>query len=327
MVAIDLQPLTTVENKGLTRVLSLLDKKYRMPTRRTLTTRLLPELYNEEKTKIKTILQKTKGLSITTDLWTSPTQTSFIAVTAHFWRDGEQKLSSKNLECVRVSGRHVAKNLTCQINKILNDYEVKDKVIAAVTDNASNITKAIKDGRLQHLPCLAHTLNLVVTQAIESATGLQDVKDRVSRLVSLSKRSTVVAEKLEDFQKNLGMRPKKLVRDVSTRWNSTFEMFDRFLELKTPITLLFSEPEASEIGSFSPDKWSMLAQAVEVLQVCYQATLEISGDIFATGSKAIPLAKNVTVMLCSERTISSSFASKRPLLPHSEEFEYSPRKS
>ncbi len=73
------------------------------------------------------------------------------------------------------------------------------------------------------------------------------------------------------------------------------------LELRIPITLLLSEPRGSdEIGSFTSDEWTILAQAEEVLQRCLKGTTEISGKILASCSKAIAFTKRVANILTPE---------------------------
>lgn len=45
MIATDLQPISIVEDKGFLKYTSLLDPRYEPPSRRTLTRRLLPQIY------------------------------------------------------------------------------------------------------------------------------------------------------------------------------------------------------------------------------------------------------------------------------------------
>lgn len=68
-------------------------------------------------------------------------------------------------------------------------------------------------------------------------------------------------------QKKQGLvNVKRLIQDVSTRWNSTFEMFRRFLELKGPVEELLTEScISSKVGVVDSTTWQALHEAMEVL--------------------------------------------------------------
>lgn len=57
-----------------------------------------------------------------------------------------------------------------------------DKVVAIVTDNASNIVSAARATGWRHIPCFAHTLNLVVQDALQADLTVVNEKIRVKVL-------------------------------------------------------------------------------------------------------------------------------------------------
>ncbi len=133
---------------------------------------------------------------------------------------------------------------------------------------------------------------MLVMDAIDSCKALGEVKEIVSRVVKLVKKSSPVKEKLDKYQEELGIkRQKRLIQDVPTCWNSLFAMLDRFLELKKPVTLLFTDPTVKDATTFGAPQWEIIDQAVSPLRPCYEATEELSGEKFSTGSKVIPLTK------------------------------------
>ena len=292
MIAQDLQPLSIVKDDGFINFCHLLDKKYQMPCRNTIRNVLLPAKFEQVCGALKTKLDRVESVSVTTDLWTSNTNSSFMAVTGHFWDPVEDSLESCVLDCRRVHGRHTAQLIKEELEGILDEYNIRDKVLAVITDNGSNVVKAVKDISLRRLSCFAHSLNLVVMDSIKSCPALQETKEKVSKVVTLTKQSTVAKEKLDKIQADLGRKPKKLLQDVPTRWNSLYLMLLRFLELKDAVILFLAQSGMDkESGQFGSNHWEVIDQAVQLLKPCYEATVEMSGEKFATGSKLIPLTK------------------------------------
>lgn len=59
------------------------------------------------------------------------------------------------------------------------------KVVCCLTDNAANVTKAIQTIGWMHLPCLAHTINLVVRDALQAS---KPIIDKVKEAVEYSQK-------------------------------------------------------------------------------------------------------------------------------------------
>ena len=104
-----------------------------------------------------------------------------------------------------------------------------------VQDTAANATKAPKimeDPRLG-IGCLAHTINLSAISAI-SATSVKPVVNLVAKakkLVTVLHKSDQAAIVLKRKQALLlENKMPKLIQECATRWNSTYDMLQRFTE-------------------------------------------------------------------------------------------------
>lgn len=108
----------------------------------------------------------------------------------------------------------------------------KDNVTAVVTDNAVNMVKAIEltFGKKKHIPCLAHTLNLVA-EGTMACTEWQKIVTKIKAIVTWFKQSCVASDELRKATST----ETKLIQSVPTRWNSTYYMVQRFLELRSVI--------------------------------------------------------------------------------------------
>lgn len=73
MITGDLQPISFVENDGFREMVSFLDSRYAqfIPSRRTLTRKIMPNLYISMKHKLQLLINETKYVALTSDIWTS----------------------------------------------------------------------------------------------------------------------------------------------------------------------------------------------------------------------------------------------------------------
>lgn len=159
----------------------MLNPGYDLPSRKTLSTSYLPILYNETYDKVKCdILSNGKFVSITTDGWTSVQNDSYIAVTTHFIDNDCTHLKSYLLSCFKYSDTHTSEHLKTELLRVIREWGLENRVAACTTDNAPNITKAVDLCNWRHVRCFAHSLNLVVQNAIKE---IQDVKEKVGGIV------------------------------------------------------------------------------------------------------------------------------------------------
>lgn len=67
----------------------------------------------------------------------------------------------------------------------------REKVRAILRDNAQNMEKAMRDAALPSLPCMAHTLQLVVSEGVLSQQSISDIISSGRRIVGHFKHSPV----------------------------------------------------------------------------------------------------------------------------------------
>lgn len=185
--------------------------------------------------------------------------------------------------------------------------------------------KGAIDTKKEHIPCFAHTLNLLAKDVMNSMVPLAELKSKVSSIVTLTKKSSTVKANFEQCQKDLGLPVKKLIQDVPTRWNSTYCMLERFQEQRAAITKFVEDHEVrTSIGYVSEEEWTNIGHAVELLQPLYETTMELSAEKSVTSSKVLPLSK--MLMKCyreARRPPAASSRSWAPPLSFREELENS----
>ena len=90
--------------------------------------------------------------------------------------------------------------------------------------------KACDIFKKRHLPCYAHTLNLIMQDML----GLECIKKILTKckeIVRFFKSSTVGTELLKKEQRATKTPEYKLIQQVPTRWNSSYYMVKRILEI------------------------------------------------------------------------------------------------
>lgn len=230
LIAQDFQPFSIVEDSGFRGYAQALNPSYVPPSRKTLSKKILPRLYEREYSALKERVKKATEVCLTTDCWTARTTTSFMSVTCHFIED--YKMVACLLDCFEFSDRHTSENLADELKRVVNEWDIESKVVCCVTDNAANITKAIRLLKWTHHPCLAHTINLVVRDALKV---VKLTIDKVKVIVEYFHKSTTATEKLKSTQHQMNIPEQRLKQDCITRWNSTFYMLKLlFLNAKMP---------------------------------------------------------------------------------------------
>ncbi|CAB3249482.1 unnamed protein product [Arctia plantaginis] len=186
--------------------------------------------------------------------------------------------------------------------EVCQDWKIdQENVTAVVTDSAANIVKAIELAfvRRKHIPCFAHTLNLVA-EGTMMCTEWRNIVSKVKTIVTWFKQSCVASDELRKATVAAMESPAgvKLIQSVDTRWNSTYYMLQRFLELRSVINdILFRHPRAPAMLSASDI--STVSSVIVVLRPLEAATKEISGDKYCTSSKIIPLVRSMLSKITS----------------------------
>ncbi|KAJ8266637.1 hypothetical protein GJAV_G00132880 [Gymnothorax javanicus] len=85
-----------------------------------------------------------------------------------------------------------------------------------------------------------------------------------------------------------GVKPKRLINDCSTRWNSTYDMVWRAAEQQVPVAAVIMERRLSHL-ELSTSEWALMEHKREVLKPFKVATEAYSTDRYPTASAVLPL--------------------------------------
>ncbi|XP_065658159.1 E3 SUMO-protein ligase ZBED1-like [Hydra vulgaris] len=288
------RPTAIVEDAGLEAVLriTLQTQTYTLPSCRTIDT-VIGEMYNEKLNEHKKALECIQSIALTTDFWTSTNNESYCGITGH-WIDSEWKLTSVALACINVEERHTADNVASFYEEFAATWNIAEKISCIVTDSARNMVAAIGRTDYSHIPCIAQCLQLSILAGLKAADS-SPILAKCRHLVGHFKRSSRNTSELKASQASTSNRSDdvkfhKLQQDVATRWNSTYLMLARLLEMKDAIKQYhIDHPENYTGDKLRELGWEKMSKFVSVLGPLADATEYIGSEQYATCSAVLPL--------------------------------------
>uniref|UniRef100_A0A8C1U7M1 BED-type domain-containing protein n=1 Tax=Cyprinus carpio TaxID=7962 RepID=A0A8C1U7M1_CYPCA len=273
----DMRPLSVVENEGFRYMVQTMEPRYTIPSRQHITDIAVPNLYKEVKTNVLECLALAEKVALTCDAWTSRATESYVTLTVHHITD-EWKLESCVLQTRAMYDSHTGENIAALLKEAVAEWRLNIKDPVLVTDNAANMHVAAELAGMSHIRCFAHSLNLASQKALK-VPSVDRLLGRVRRVTAFFRRSTIASQQLKQNQLLLKLPKHRLITDVVTRWNSSYDMVDRFLEQQPAICAALLSTE-------------VLLKALKPMK---DATLVMSEESMPTVSIIAPLyAKLVT---------------------------------
>ncbi len=105
--------------------------------------------------------------ALTIDFWTSRAKHGYISITC-FWVSIDWQPKEALLVLQQVSYPHTGEVIAELLTEIFIKWNINKKIISLITDNASNIKKAVRLMKtVDHLPYTAHTLQLTVSKGLD----------------------------------------------------------------------------------------------------------------------------------------------------------------
>ena len=163
--------------------------------------------------------------------------------------------------------RHTGIEIASKLQQIVDDFKIASKVSVVVHDQAANMlctlhTLESEQGRMS-LNCTAHCLQLCLKPGLDLAAISGHFKHSVVATEALKKRPLqMIIDEDTKF--------KKLTKDCTTRWNSSFFMIERLVELRWPISAVLSDETITKRSDsyldLKTDQWEIAEQLIKVFK-------------------------------------------------------------
>jgi len=136
-------PVSMVENPFFKEFIADLDPNFTMPCRRTVTQTLIPQLLEAKQKVLQELLHSASDVALTVGIWTDRRVHSFLGVTVHTYDPQTAEATSKLLKFTAIRSSHTGQNIADALESIIEEFKLQGKVHYIVTDNASNMKKAL----------------------------------------------------------------------------------------------------------------------------------------------------------------------------------------
>ena len=242
--------------------------------------------YEIGKRRIQKLLDTVNRVSITTDMWTSVQNIHYMVVTCHFV-DSNFKLHKFILSFVDVPPPYSGINIFDSLFKCLTEWNIETKVATLTVDNAKNndvvarnmrqnlnLQKKLPlDGKLFHVRCCAHILNLLVQDGLSE---IEDIIYNVRESVRHVNKSPGRLHIFSELAKQALVSRKHLILDVCTRWNATYAMLSAAIEFKK-VFEKYADREPTYTTLPSQEDWKKVEDVCSLLAFFEETTKIISG--------------------------------------------------
>jgi hypothetical protein len=230
------QPLQCVNEKSFQDMCKSLNKCAPIITRERIGS-LVKEKYHFTKIKLQTILKNRKCI-LTTDSWTSISNTSYVTCTCHFIEQKTWTLHSIVMGLFAKDGGATATEVVRYVEQQMFSFDVQYKNLAAiVTDTEATMVAAGRlfvsnsigvDGSTKWLGCIAHLLELVTGIAFtDREYSLETMKCCRALVQHFNSSSQALQILLAKQQHGRQVKP---IQDVSTRWWSNLQCVNDFFD-------------------------------------------------------------------------------------------------
>lgn len=175
----------------------------------------------------------------------------------------------------------------------MDNATANDSCIQILKDNFASNGRLLCNGRLFHVRCCAHILNIMVQH------GLQQVKSIIERVhdsVDFLNSSEARLKRFGELVSQYNLQSRKLVLECKTRWNSTYDMLDCAIKFRK-VFPRYALHDNSYDCCPDDDEWEKIEKLLQVLKVFKDTTNIISGSEYPTSNLFLTEVHRVKVLL------------------------------
>lgn len=325
-------PVSLVDHPNFRKCMLDFDPKYAPPCRQTVTYTLIPKAVEAKKTELRDKLDRSLSVALTSDVWTDRRMHSYLGITVHSFVGGVPESNLLAFKALR--GSHTGQRIAEEMDRAVTYFGLKDKIRVVVTDNASNMLKAMciffptpDEGSGQEteshvddislwedlssddleaalsfsetgarIACFCHSLQLVVRAGLEKSSAvLRPAMGKVSKLANVVHQSQLFRAA---FEEKFGVG-KSIPSTTDTRWNSMYRQLQTVVDIDQTKLAELLRSTSHENLVLTSKELAVVQEIVDILHPFAEATDITQGDQVVTISVVVPTVLSLRRFLLS----------------------------
>ena len=223
-------PFTVIESPMFAQLLAILEPKYQIPAIEFFRGSLFPQLCEEAKLVAVWGLSQASSVAITVDKWSSGAF-SHVTVIGHYMTS-EWQLVSRILRTHSLLFAHRENHMVEVLAKVIEDWKLerRHRLLPVTTDNDGDMSQAVQSANIgPHVGCFAQAVNTAALNALHTP-ALVPILGHIRRIIAFFMGRPKAKELLQEKRSLLRLPEQPLLLDSPKRWNSSYDMLQRFLE-------------------------------------------------------------------------------------------------
>lgn len=175
----------------------------------------------------------------------------------------------------------------------VDNASANDSCIQILKDNFASNGRLLCNGKLFHVRCCAHILNIMVQHGLEK---VKDIIEKIHKTVDFLNSSEARIKRFGELVSQYNLKERKLVLECKTRWNSTYDMLDCAIKFRK-VYPRYALHEHNYDCYPDDDEWEKIEKLLEILKVFKDTTNIISGSEYPTSNLFLGEVHRIKVML------------------------------
>ncbi|GFN96119.1 Zinc finger bed domain-containing protein 4 [Plakobranchus ocellatus] len=288
-LAIDMLHPTIITKKGFKFFLSACGIRTELPSRKTISSTLMPKLAEDAKNTVRQDIAAASSIALTLETWTYRETQIFVTMTAHFIKDN-WTMTSYVLDTFECTEDKTETNLATNLKRVTDEWGLTKNIVVLLSNVPDEVmSNAIVVNGWEELACFGNSLNRVVSDALASVSEFIRVHKKMSEASIYFYESIKAADALAAVQQQHSLPTNRLKQERPVLWTSTYAMMERLVEQYEAVNTVLCFLGKDHM-CLCDDEVELIKDVIQILKPFQAAVEELCTEPYTCVSKLIPIA-------------------------------------